>query len=238
MADQVENGVDGAAPVKSEKQLKKEAEKAAKLAKLQEKLNKKAQQQEQSAAKPKVEKKAKETKEAIVYTAGTAEGEKKDLSGPFPDAYSPQYVEAAWYSWWEKEGFFKPEYGRKENNPRGQFVMVIPPPNVTGSLHLGHALTNAIEDAITRWHRMKGRTALWVPGCDHAGIATQVVVEKKLWREQKLNRHDLGREKFIEKIWQWRNEKGDRIYHQLRSWVRRLIGTGRASRWIRSCAGQ
>uniref|UniRef100_A0A8D8DXW9 Valine--tRNA ligase n=1 Tax=Culex pipiens TaxID=7175 RepID=A0A8D8DXW9_CULPI len=228
MADQVENGAAGAEPVKSEKQLKKEAEKAAKLAKLQEKLNKKAQQQEQSAAKPKVEKKAKETKEAIVYTAGTAEGEKKDLSGPFPDAYSPQYVEAAWYSWWEKEGFFKPEYGRKENNPRGQFVMVIPPPNVTGSLHLGHALTNAIEDAITRWHRMKGRTALWVPGCDHAGIATQVVVEKKLWREQKLNRHDLGREKFIEKIWQWRNEKGDRIYHQLKK-------LGSSFDWDRAC---
>lgn len=94
--------------------------------------------------------------------------------------------------------------------------MVIPPPNVTGSLHLGHALTNAIEDAITRWHRMNGRTTLWVPGCDHAGIATQVVVEKKLWREKQLTRHDLGREEFIEKIWGWKNEKGDRIYHQLR----------------------
>ena len=79
------------------------------------------------------------------------------------------------YSWWEKEGFFKPEYGQRMhcNNPKGQFVMVIPPPNVTGSLHLGHALTNSIEDAITRWHRMKGKTALWVPGCDHAGIATR-----------------------------------------------------------------
>lgn len=99
---------------------------------------------------------------------------------------------------------------------KGKFVMVIPPPNVTGSLHLGHALTNSIEDAITRWHRMKGRTALWVPGCDHAGIATQVVVEKKLWREEKLSRHDLGREKFIEKIWEWRESKGGRIYHQLK----------------------
>lgn len=94
--------------------------------------------------------------------------------------------------------------------------MVIPPPNVTGSLHLGHALTNAIEDAITRYNRMKGRTVLWVPGCDHAGIATQVVVEKKLWRDEKLTRHDLGREKFIEKIWEWRSQKGDRIYDQLR----------------------
>lgn len=101
-------------------------------------------------------------------------------------------------------------------SPKGQFVMVIPPPNVTGSLHLGHALTNSIEDAITRWHRMKGRSALWVPGCDHAGIATQVVVEKKLWREEKLSRHDLGREKFIEKIWEWKESKGGRIYHQLK----------------------
>lgn len=95
--------------------------------------------------------------------------------------------------------------------------MVIPPPNVTGSLHLGHALTNAIEDAITRYHRMKGRTTLWVPGCDHAGIATQVVVEKLLSREEGLSRHDLGREKFIERIWNWRREKGGRIYDQLKA---------------------
>lgn len=106
--------------------------------------------------------------------------------------------------------------------------MVIPPPNVTGSLHLGHALTNAIEDAITRFNRMKGRTTLWVPGCDHAGIATQVVVEKKLWREEKLTRHDLGREKFIERVWQWKNEKGDRIYHQLRK-------IGSSCDWDRAC---
>lgn len=95
--------------------------------------------------------------------------------------------------------------------------MVIPPPNVTGSLHLGHAITVAIEDAVTRWHRMNGKTTLWVPGCDHAGIATQVVVEKKLWREEQKTRHDLGREKFLEKIWEWRNEKGSRIYEQFRS---------------------
>lgn len=104
-----------------------------------------------------------------------------------------------------------------EPNPKGNFTIIIPPPNVTGSLHLGHALTNAIQDCIVRWHRMSGRTTLWVPGCDHAGIATQVVVEKKLMREQKLTRHDLGREKFVDKVWQWRNEKGDRIYDQLRA---------------------
>ncbi|XP_058458950.1 valine--tRNA ligase [Malaya genurostris] len=226
MPDPAENGTE--APVKTEKQLKKEAEKAAKLAKLQDKLNKKQAQELQAAAKPKVEKKTKDSKEIIVYTGSSEEGEKKDLTGPFPDSYSPQYVEAAWYSWWEKEGFFKPEYVRKHNNLGDRFVMVIPPPNVTGSLHLGHALTNAIEDAITRWNRMKRRVTLWVPGCDHAGIATQVVVEKKIWRERKLTRHDLGREKFIEEIWKWRSEKGDRIYHQLKK-------LGSSYDWDRAC---
>lgn len=93
-----------------------------------------------------------------------------------PESYSPRYVEAAWYSWWEKSGFFTPEYGAPAEGPdnREQFMMVIPPPNVTGSLHLGHALTNSVEDALTRWHRMCGHRTLWNPGCDHAGIATQV----------------------------------------------------------------
>jgi len=144
---------------------------------------------------------------------------KKDTVCPLPNVYSPSYVESAWYAWWEKKGFFKPEYGRTsayEKNEKGQFVICIPPPNVTGTLHLGHALTNAIEDSITRWHRMHGKTVVWVPGCDHAGIATQVVVERKLQKDQNLSRHDLGREKFIEKIWDWKNSKGDRIFHQLR----------------------
>ncbi|XP_055691669.1 valine--tRNA ligase [Lutzomyia longipalpis] len=214
-AQEMENGEEP--QQKTAKQLEKEAKKAAKLQKLQQKMDKKSAAPAVTKEKP--EKKVKEIKEAAVYEGKTLPGEKKDLSGSFPDAYSPKYVEAAWYSWWEKEGFFKPEYGRsyiREANPKGVFSIVIPPPNVTGSLHLGHALTNAIEDAITRWHRMRGRTTLWVPGCDHAGIATQVVVEKKLWREQKLTRHDIGREAFIERIWAWRNEKGDRIYDQLR----------------------
>jgi valyl-tRNA synthetase len=86
--------------------------------------------------------------------------------------------------------------------------MVIPPPNVTGYLHLGHAIMCTLEDTLSRWHRMCGNTVLWVPGTDHAGIATQVVVEKKLMREQKLSRHDLGREKFLEEVWKWKIEKG------------------------------
>ncbi|GCC41924.1 hypothetical protein chiPu_0025618 [Chiloscyllium punctatum] len=86
------------------------------------------------------------------------------------------------------------------------FMICIPPPNVTGSLHLGHALTNAIQDSLTRWHRMRGETTLWNPGCDHAGIATQVVVEKRLWRQSRQTRHDLGRQNFIQEVWKWKNE--------------------------------
>jgi len=148
-----------------------------------------------------------------------------------PTAYSPTYVEAAWYSWWEKQGFFKPEYGRKgisDIDSKDVFMLCIPPPNVTGSLHLGHALTNAIEDAIVRWNRMKGRMVLWNPGCDHAGIATQVVVEKKLMREKGITRHEIGRERFVEEVWKWKNEKGDRIYHQLRR-------SGCSLDWDRAC---
>uniref|UniRef100_A0A8C1WF94 Valine--tRNA ligase n=1 Tax=Cyprinus carpio TaxID=7962 RepID=A0A8C1WF94_CYPCA len=209
-------------PPKTEAQLKKEAKKREKM----EKFQQKKEMEEKKKAKP-------EKKElgVITYNIPTPPGEKKDVLSPLPDSYSPQYVEAAWYSWWEKQGFFKPEYGRKnvsEPNPRGVFMMCIPPPNVTGSLHLGHALTNAIQDCLTRWHRMRGETTLWNPGCDHAGIATQVVVEKKLMRERKMTRHDLGRENFIQEVWKWKNEKGDRIYHQLKK-------LGSSLDWDRAC---
>ncbi|XP_063235744.1 valine--tRNA ligase isoform X2 [Bacillus rossius redtenbacheri] len=222
---------EGETQPKTAKQLEKEAKKLAKLEKFKQKQDKTTV--DSSKAKDKTEKKErkKEVKEAATYDLPTPAGEKKDTGCPMPDAYSPQYVEAAWYSWWEKQGYFTPEYGRKsisEPNPKGKFVMVIPPPNVTGSLHLGHALTNAIEDAITRWHRMKGETVLWNPGCDHAGIATQVVVEKKLWREEGKSRHDLGREQFLAKIWEWKKKNGDRIYTQLR----RL---GSSMDWSRAC---
>ncbi len=220
------------APAKTAKQLEKEAkkkaEKEAKLEKLRLKQEKqKAQQQQQQQgnkdkkAKDEGDKKkdkAKAAKVAAVYQGETAPGEKKDLSGELPDAYSPAYVEAAWYAWWEKSGFFKPEYGRKgvKDAPKeGKFVLMIPPPNVTGRLHLGHALTGAVEDALVRWHRMKGKMVLWNPGCDHAGIATQVVVEKKL-AKQGLSRHDLGREAFIKKVWEWKDEYGASIYQQIR----------------------
>lgn len=145
--DQCVNGE----PPKTAKQLAKEAKKKDKLAKFDAKKSKINEKKEDVEAVK--EKKVKE-KVTFVYDKKTALGDKKDLSGPMPDSYSPQYVEAAWYSWWEKSGFFKPSYGRNsatEANPKGTFMMVIPPPNVTGSLHLGHALTNSIQDAITRW---------------------------------------------------------------------------------------
>ena len=94
--------------------------------------------------------------------------------------------------------------------------MVIPPPNVTGALHLGHALTLSIEDAIIRWRRMSGYETLWVPGVDHAGIATQSVVEKQIWKKEKKTRHDFGREEFVNKIWDWKNEYGQKINNQFK----------------------
>ncbi|KAK2722041.1 valine--tRNA ligase-like isoform X2 [Artemia franciscana] len=221
------------APVKTAKQLEKEAKKQAKLDKFNAK--KKAEKDEKAAAipsatdkEPKKSKKPKSTAEEIIED-NTPPGMKKNLR-TMPNAYNPKYVESAWYEWWEKEGFFKPEYKRDYDkpNPKGQFVMVIPPPNVTGSLHLGHALTNSIEDAITRWHRMKGKTVLWVPGCDHAGIATQVVVEKMLERQEGKTRHELGREAFTKKVWEWKDKKGSRIYDQLK----RL---GSSVDWDRAC---
>lgn len=188
------------APVKTEKQKAKEAQKAAEKAAKLEKLRLKKEKQDElnkaNSDKPaeKVKKVEKVEKKAAVYESDTKPGEMKDILCPLPDAYSPAYVEKAWYSWWEKEGFFKPEYNcgsigeAVKKKDKEIFMMVIPPPNVTGKLHLGHALTNAVEDAVTRWHRMSGKICLWNPGCDHAGIATQVVVEKKLMKENKISR--------------------------------------------------
>lgn len=109
--------------------------------------------------------------------------------------------------WWEKEGFFKPELQPNgEVKEPGNFVIPIPPPNVTGKLHCGHALATSLQDVLIRWHRMRGFTTLYVPGCDHAGIATQSVVEKMLWRREKKTRYDLGRKAFIERTMDWKTE--------------------------------
>lgn len=126
-------------------------------------------------------------------------------------AYQPQAVEARWYEWWEQRGYFTP----KVDPSRKPFVIIMPPPNVTGELHMGHALFVAIEDLLIRWRRMQGYPTLWLPGADHAGIAGQWVVERELLREG-LTRHDLGREKFLERVWDWMNRYRGRIREQLR----------------------
>ncbi len=125
------------------------------------------------------------------------------------DKYEHNNVENRIYDYWEKNELFKP----KENSKK--FSIVIPPPNVTGSLHMGHALNNSIQDVLTRFHRMNNYETLWQPGTDHAGIATQALVEKKLAKDA-VKKNDLGREKFIEKVWEWKNEYGDIIINQLK----------------------
>ena len=133
-------------------------------------------------------------------------------------AYYPASVESAWDSWWEKSGFYTCDPAAAAAvGPADRFVMVIPPPTVTGSLHLGHALTAAVEDSLTRWHRMCGRPTMWLPGTDHAGIATQAVVEKRLAKERGLTRHDLGRTAFMDEVWKWKEASGNRITTQHRS---------------------
>jgi len=128
-----------------------------------------------------------------------------------PSRYDSKTVENKWYTLWEKSGYFTPTVDSKKK----PFVIVIPPPNVTGILHMGHALNNTIQDILIRWRRMSGDPTLWVPGVDHAGIATQNVVEKKLAKEGKT-RHQLGREKFVEAVWKWKEEYGSTIVKQLR----------------------
>ena len=120
---------------------------------------------------------------------------------PMEKQYNPAAVEDKWYAIWTREKLFH----ANERSSKPSYAIVIPPPNVTGILHMGHALNNTIQDILIRLHRMKGCEALWMPGTDHAGIATQNVVERKL-RKGGKNRHDLGREAFIEEVWKWKNE--------------------------------
>jgi valyl-tRNA synthetase len=126
--------------------------------------------------------------------------------------YDPTAVEQRWFPFWMNGGYFRPE-----KNPTGQpFSIVIPPPNITGSLHMGHALNNTLQDILCRYKRMDGYKVLWVPGTDHAGIATQNVVERQL-KQQGLDRWQLGREKFVERVWTWRDESGGHIVNQLKA---------------------
>src|SRR5450432_3912981 len=131
-----------------------------------------------------------------------------------PPQYTPGEVESRRYEQWESAGLFAADAGGVSPSAPA-YSMVIPPPNVTGSLHIGHALDHTLMDALVRRRRMQGYTALWLPGMDHAGIATQNVVERELAKEG-LSRHDLGREKFVERVWQWKASSGGKIGGQMR----------------------
>src|SRR5580692_5651867 len=124
-------------------------------------------------------------------------------------SFDPKPLESKWYARWEASGAFQP-HGNGE-----PYCIVIPPPNVTGTLHMGHAFQQTIMDALTRWHRMRGDSTLWQPGLDHAGIATQMVVERQLNAEGR-KRTDLSRDAFVERVWAWKRESGGTISRQMR----------------------
>lgn len=128
-----------------------------------------------------------------------------------PKAYEPKDVEARWYSFWQAENLFRAD----ATDDKPPYSIVIPPPNITGSLHMGHALNNTLQDILIRYKKLSGYNTLWIPGTDHAGIATQNVVERQLAAE-KLDRHTVGREKFIERVWRWKEESGGQIINQLK----------------------
>ena len=124
--------------------------------------------------------------------------------------YNHSKIEKEIYRYWEENNFFQPKKGKKK-----YFSIVIPPPNVTGSLHMGHALNNSLQDLLIRFYRMNGYETLWQPGTDHAGIATQAVVEKKLL-DKGIKKNQLGRDKFVKEVWRWKKESGDQILNQLK----------------------
>jgi len=198
----------------SKKELKKAEKKALKQKKYEEKKRKQAEaaaKSKSSGGKKKKKNKGFAAEPKKARKAQAPDETKASLKEPMAAKYDPTDVECHWDQWWRAKGFYAPEM----NSPKEKFVMMIPPPNVTGSLHLGHALMAAIEDAITRYWRMKGKNCLWLPGTDHAGIATQTVVERMLAREGKT-RHDLGRENFLKKVWEWKEEHGGKICSQLK----------------------
>src|SRR6266852_6373397 len=130
-----------------------------------------------------------------------------------PKQYDPHEAQQRWLQFWDKRGYFH----SRPDPSRPMYSIVIPPPNVTGALHMGHALNNTLQDILIRWRRMQGYNALWMPGTDHAGIATQAVVERRLRDEEKKTRYDLGREELVRRIWQWKDQYEARILGQLRA---------------------
>ena len=133
---------------------------------------------------------------------------KKELAKTF----SPVDIEDKWYRYWESNGYYK--MGEDESK-LDSFSILLPPPNVTGTLHMGHGFNQTLMDMLTRYHRMNGENTLWQPGTDHAGIATQMVVERQL-QQNNINRRDIGRSEFVKKVWDWKNQYGDIIINQLK----------------------
>lgn len=208
--------------VKTPKEIEKERKKAEKLLKFAAKQAKKAENKAgQAKNTAKKEKKKKESEPIPEFVDKTLPGEKKvlvSLDDPALKAYNPKNVESSWYSWWTKAGFFEPEFTADGKvKPEGLFCIPAPPPNVTGALHIGHALTVSIQDSLIRYNRMKGKTVLFLPGFDHAGIATQSVVEKQIWANEKKTRHDYGREAFVDKVWEWKGVYHDKIKKQFQT---------------------
>lgn len=203
---------------KSPKELEKERKKAEKLAKFQAKQAKKASQTVSSDSKKATKVKNADT-HVVEFVDQTKPGEKKilvSLDNSALKAYNPKNVECSWYDWWKSQNFHSPALTKDGKVlPAGKFVIPAPPPNVTGALHIGHALTIAIQDALIRYNRMTGKTTLYIPGFDHAGISTQSVVEKMVWNREKKTRHDYGREKFTEIVWEWKETYHERIRKQL-----------------------
>jgi valyl-tRNA synthetase len=135
----------------------------------------------------------------------------EEIRSELAKGYEHKDVEARWYSFWTERGCF---HGDETDDARPHFSIVLPPPNVTGSLHLGHALTATLQDVLIRWKKMSGFNTLWLPGTDHAGIATQMIVEKELKKTERKSRHDLGREEFLKRVWAWKEKYGSRIGEQ------------------------
>jgi valyl-tRNA synthetase len=133
-----------------------------------------------------------------------------DIQNELPKTFDPKSAESKWYQIWLDKKCFSPKEGKKKKT----FSLLMPPPNVTGKLHMGHALDATTQDTLVRFKRMKGFETLWIPGTDHAGISTQAVVEKLLWKEEKKSRHDLGRDEFLKKVWEWKETYGSEIVNQ------------------------
>ena len=155
--------------------------------------------------------------------------------------FDPKSVEPRLYQAWETSGAFSPERALARDPDARPYCIVIPPPNVTGSLHIGHALNSTLQDVLARFHRMQGEAVLWLPGTDHAGIATQMVVERQLAAEGNIGRRDLGRDAFVERVWAWKAQSGGSITRQLRrlgascDWTRERFtldeGLSAAAKW-------